>query len=344
MTDAQEFDPAPLAAWLTRNVPGYAGTLRVTRFAGGQSNPTFRLSTPGGDYVLRRKPAGAVLPSAHAVDREFRVQRALAGSGVPVPRVRALCTDPTVIGSMFYVMDYVDGRIFWDQSLPGLDRTERAAIYDAMGATIAALHRLDAAALGLADFGRPGNYLARQVARWTAQYRASETEPLAAMDRLIEWLPARLPPRETPALVHGDYRLDNLVFHRTEPRVVAVVDWELSTLGDPLADCAYHCMSWRINPASFRGLAGFDLAALGIPTEQAYVAAYCRRTGQAFPVADWDVYIVFGMFRIAAILQGILKRALVGSAASAQALEEGRRARLVAEQAWEMARALGTLH
>lgn len=341
MTDAQAFDPAPLDAWLAANVPGYGGKLTVTRFPGGQSNPTFLLTTPGAQYVLRRKPAGAVLPSAHAVDREFRVQRALAGSAVPVPRVHALCTDPAVIGSMFYVMDHVEGRIFWDQSLPGVARAERAAIYRSMGATIAALHMLDAPALGLADFGRPGNYLARQVARWTAQYRASETEVLPAMDRLIAWLPARLPERETPALVHGDYRLDNLIFHPTEPRVIAVLDWELSTLGDALADFACHCMSWRITPDRFRGLGGLDLASLGIPAEEEYVAAYCRRTGQAFPVPDWDVYIVFGMFRIAAILQGILKRGLVGSAASAEALEVGARGRLVAEQAWEVAQALG---
>lgn len=341
MNDAQAFDAARLDAWLGANVPGYAGKLTVTRFADGQSNPTFLLTTPGAKYVLRRKPAGAVLPSAHAVDREFRVQRALAGSAVPVPRVHALCTDPAVIGSMFYVMDHVEGRIFWDQSLPGLARAERAAIYASMGATVAALHTLDVPALGLADFGRPGNYLARQVARWTAQYRASETETLSAMDRLIEWLPARLPQRETPALVHGDYRLDNLIFHPTEPRVIAVLDWELSTLGDALADFAYHCMCWRISPAHFRGLGGIDLAPLGIPAEDEYVAAYCRRTGQAFPVPDWEVYIVFGMFRIAAILQGILKRGLVGSAASAEALEFGARGRLVAEQAWAVAQALG---
>ena len=291
--------------------------------------------------MLRRKPAGEVLPSAHAVDREFRVLRALHGTEVPVARPLALCTDPDVIGSMFYVMDYVDGRIFWDQSLPGLAPAERGALYDAMNATIAALHRLDWQALGLADYGRPGNYLARQVARWSKQYRASETEPIEAMDRLIDWLPAHLPAREVPALVHGDFRMDNLIFHPTEPRVLAVLDWELSTLGDALADFGYHAMSWRIPPNGFRGIGGLDLAALGIPTEADYVAACCRRTGQAFPVADWEVYLVFGMFRIAAILQGVLKRGLVGSASSAQAIEHGSRGRAVAAQAWEMARALG---
>jgi aminoglycoside phosphotransferase (APT) family kinase protein len=341
MTDPQALDVQRLEPWLAAHLPGYAGPLAIHRFEGGQSNPTFRLTTPSATYVLRRKPAGEVLPSAHAVDREFRVLTALHGTAVPVARPLALCTDPAVIGSMFYVMEHVAGRIFWDQSLPGLAPAERGAIYDSMNATIAALHHLDFQALGLADYGRPGNYFARQVARWTKQYRASETEPIEAMDRLIEWLPAHIPPRERPALVHGDFRIDNLIFHPTEPRVLAVLDWELSTLGDALADFGYHVMSWRISPAQFRGLGGLDLPSLGIPTERDYVQAYCRRTGEAWPIADWDVYIVFGMFRIAAILQGVLKRGLVGSASSAQAVEHGRRGRLVAAQAWELARSLG---
>jgi aminoglycoside phosphotransferase (APT) family kinase protein len=341
MSDRQAPDPARLAAWLAANVAGYAGPLTITKFPGGQSNPTFRLTTPGATYVLRRKPAGEVLPSAHAVDREFRVLSALHGTAVPVARPIALCTDDAVIGSMFYVMEHVEGRVFWDQSLPGAAPAERAAIYDAMNATIAALHTLDWRALGLADYGRPGNYLARQVARWTKQYRASETEPIEAMDRVIAWLPARIPARETTALAHGDFRMDNLIFHPTEPRVLAVLDWELSTLGDALGDFGYHVMSWRISPGEFRGIAGLDLAALGIPDEADYVAAYCRRTGQPFPIPDWEVYLVFGMFRIAAILQGVLKRGLVGSASSAQAIEHGSRARLVAAQAWELARRLG---
>lgn len=339
--DPQAIDPARLAPWLAAHVPGYAGDLTVTRFAGGQSNPTFRLDTQGARYVLRRKPAGEVLPSAHAMDREFRVLQALHGTAVPVARPLALCTDDSVIGSMFYVMEHVEGRVFWEQGLPGLPPAERAALYDSMGETIAALHQLDFAALGLGDFGRPGNYLARQVARWSKQYRASETESIPAMDALIEWLPAHLPAREWPALVHGDYRLDNLIFHPTEPRVIAVLDWELSTLGDALADFAYNVMSWRISPADFRGLAGLDLAGLGIPSEADYVAAYCRRTGRTAPIPDWDVYIVFGMFRIAAILQGVLKRGLVGSAASAEAIERGKGARVLAEQAWALARSLG---
>lgn len=339
--DPQAIDPARLAPWLAAHVPDAAGPLTVTRFSGGQSNPTFRLDTPGGRYVLRRKPAGEVLPSAHAMDREFRVLSALHGTAVPVARPLALCTDAAVIGSMFYVMEHVEGRVFWDQDLPGLSPAERGAIYDGMGAAIAALHQLDPAALGLADFGRPGNYLARQVARWSKQYRASETETIAAMDRLIEWLPAHLPARETPALVHGDYRLDNLIFHPSEPRVIAVLDWELSTLGDALADFAYNVMSWRISPTQFRGLAGLDLPALGIPTEDEYVAAYCGRTLRTAPIPDWDVYVVFGMFRITAILQGVFKRGLVGSAASTEALEHGRSARLLAGLAWDLARSLG---
>ena len=324
-------DLTRLAAWLRDNVPGYVGVPAVERFEGGQSNPTFLLRSASGAYVLRRKPQGALLASAHAVDREFRVLRALHGSAVPVARPYALCEDPSVIGSSFYVMDFVAGRIFWDQTLPGCAPAERAAIYDAMGATIAALHSVDYRAVGLEGFGKPGAYVARQIDRWTRQYRASETAPIAAMYRLIDWLPRHLPPRDATAIVHGDYRIDNLIFHPTEPRVVAVLDWELSTLGDPVADFAYHVMSWRIAPAAFRGLAGVDLAALGIPTEADYVAAYFRRTGFA-PVADWDFYVIFGMFKIAAILQGVYKRALDGTAASAQALEVGGRAARMAEQ------------
>jgi aminoglycoside phosphotransferase (APT) family kinase protein len=335
----QDPDPERLAAWLAANVPGYAGPLAIARFPGGQSNPTFKLTATSGTYVLRRKPVGEVLPSAHAVDREFRVLRALAGTAVPVARALALCEDATVIGSMFYVMEHVEGRIFWQQSLPDVPPEQRRAMYDSMNATIAALHGLDFAALGLADFGRPGNYLARQIARWSKQYRASETETIPAMDKLIAWLPTRVPARETTAIVHGDFRMDNLIFHPEAPRVIAVLDWELSTLGDALADFAYHVMSYRISPALFRGLAGLDLAALGIPSEADYVAAYCARTGQSVP-DDWDYYIVFGMFRIAAILQGVYKRGLAGSAASAHALEVGARARILAEQAWTLAERL----
>jgi len=287
---ADSIDVDRLSIWLHGNVPGYAGRPLLERFEGGQSNPTFKLTSGSGAYVLRRKPAGVVLPSAHAVDREFRVMRALVGSGVPVARPLALCEDATVIGSAFYVMEFVAGRVFWDQTLPGLSPAERTAVFASMNATIAALHSVDWRAAGLDGYGRPENYLARQIARWGKQYRAAETTPIPAMDRLIEWLPRHMPARDATAIVHGDFRIDNLIFHPTEPRVVAVLDWELSTLGDPVADFAYHAMSWRISPKLFRGLAGVALAELGIPDEADYAAAYFRRIGQE-PVADWDYYI-----------------------------------------------------
>jgi aminoglycoside phosphotransferase (APT) family kinase protein len=333
-------DTRRIESWLARNVRGYVGPATAEKFADGQSNPTYRLTAKSGSYVLRRKPPGALLASAHAVDREYRVLEALGRAGMPVPRVFALCADESVIGSMFYVMEFVDGRVLWDPTLPGMTPAERAAVFDSMNATIAKLHSVDYAAVGLGDFGRPGNFLERQVARWSKQYRASETEPLEAMDRLIDWLPRRIPAGGETRVVHGDYRLDNLIVHKTEPRVVAVLDWELSTLGDPLADFAYHAMVWRIAPELFRGLAGIDYHALGIPTEREYVAAYCRRTGRA-GIADWEVYVVYGMFRIAAILQGVLKRAIDGNASSDQAFDVGRRGRLIAEQAWALARSLG---
>src|SRR5437763_2032225 len=295
-----------LEAWLKANVPGFRGPVSAERFAGGQSNPTYRLDSGAGLYVLRRKPPGPLLPSAHAVDREFRVMRALGGSEVPVPQVYALCEDDGVIGSAFYVMQHLDGRIFWDQRLPGIAPAQRAAMFDSMNAVIAALHSVDCQRVGLDGFGRPGNYLGRQIARWSRQYRASETETIAAMDALIDWLPARLPPEPPPAIVHGDYRMDNLIFHPSAPRVIGVLDWELSTIGDPLADFAYHCLTWRVTPELFRGLAGVDFAALGIPDEAAYLATYCRRTGRG-AIAGWDFYLVYSLFRIAAILQGIAK-------------------------------------
>jgi aminoglycoside phosphotransferase (APT) family kinase protein len=337
-----------LETWLRAHVPGFRGPVAVERFAGGQSNPTYRLDSGAGSYVLRRKPPGPLLPSAHAVDREFRVMRALADTEVPVPRVLALCEDDDVIGSAFYVMQHLDGRIFWDQRLPGIAPAERVAMFDSMNAVIAALHSVDYQAVGLDGFGRPGNYMGRQIARWSRQYRASETETIAAMDALIDWLPARLPPEPPPAIVHGDYRMDNLIFHPSEPRVIGVLDWELSTIGDPLADFAYHCLTWRVTPELFRGLAGVDFAALGIPDEAAYLAAYCRRTGRgavpgAIPgaIPDWEFYMVYGLFRIAAILQGIAKRAIDGTAAAANAAEEGKLARPLAEQAWALAQSLG---
>jgi len=338
----QELPLGRLEVWLREHVEGFGGPVTsAERFAGGQSNPTYRLTAASGNYVLRRKPPGPLLPSAHAVDREFRVMRALAQTPVPVPRVYALCEDEAVIGSAFYVMEHLDGRIFWDQRLPEMaGPAERAAMFDSMNRVIADLHRVDYAAVGLGEFGRPGNYMARQIARWSRQYRASETATIAAMDRLIEWLPEHLPPEGPPAIVHGDYRLDNLIFHKTEPRVIGVLDWELSTIGDPLADFAYHVLTWRVTPELFRGLAGVDFAALGIPDEADYVAAYCRRTGRE-AIEGWEFYLVYSLFRIAAILQGIAKRAIEGTAAAADAAEQGRLARPLAEQAWALAQTLG---
>jgi len=340
MTAATDLPLDRLDAWLREHVEGFRGPVAAERFAGGQSNPSYRLDAGSGTYVLRRKPPGPLLPSAHAVDREFRVMRSLADSKVPVPRVYALCEEDAVIGSAFYVMEYLDGRIFWDQRLPEVtDPIDRGRMFDSMNAVIAALHNVDYGAVGLGDFGRPGNYMGRQIARWSRQYRASETEKIDAMDRLIDWLPEHLPPESPPSVVHGDYRMDNLVFHKTEPRVIGVLDWELSTIGDPLADFAYHAMTWRVTPELFRGLAGIDFAAAGIPEEPEYVAAYCRRTGRE-AVAAWDFYMVYSLFRIAAILQGIAKRAIDGTAASAEAAEIGRTARPLADQAWVLARSL----
>jgi len=328
-------DAPRLAEWLATNVAPLAGPLEVAQFKGGQSNPTYLLAAGAQRYVLRRKPPGKLLPSAHAVDREYRVIRALAGTGVPVARAHALCEDESVIGTPFYVMEYVSGRVFWDPQLPGLESAERAAIHDEINRVIATLHGVDYAAVGLGDYGRTGEYIARQVARWSKQYQASETEKIEAMDNLIAWLPENIPAGDETSIVHGDYRIDNVIFHPSEPRILAVLDWELSTLGHPLADFAYHCMVWRIPPGTFRGLGGADLAALGIPSEQEYVAAYCRRTGRAgIEPRDWEYYIVYNMFRIAAIVQGVMARALQGNASSAQALETGRAARPLAELAW----------
>jgi aminoglycoside phosphotransferase (APT) family kinase protein len=336
-------DGERLSAWLAANVAPLDGPLEIAQFKGGQSNPTYLLVAGGQRYVLRRKPPGKLLPSAHAVDREYRVIRALAGTDVPVARALALCEDDAVIGTAFYVMEYVVGRVYWDPQLPDLSRAERAAVHDEINRVIAALHSVDFAAVGLGDYGRSGEYIARQVARWSKQYQASETEKIEAMDRLIAWLPENIPVGDETSIVHGDYRIDNVIFHPTEPRILAVLDWELSTLGHPLADFAYHCMVWRIPPGVFRGLGGADLGALGIPSEQDYVAAYCRRTGRAgIEPRDWEYYMVYNMFRIAAIVQGVMARALQGNASSAQALETGRAARPLAEMAWRQVERLKT--
>ena len=315
------------------------GIANVEQFKGGQSNPTYKITARDGRrFVLRRKPPGKLLPSAHAVDREYRVIKALHPTGFPVAKPHALCEDDAVIGTAFYVMDYVEGRVLWDPALPGMTRAERAAIWDEQNRVIAWLHTIDYRAVGLEDFGKPGNYIARQVERWSKQYRASETQRIDAMDNLIAWLPKNIPPSETTTVVHGDFRLDNTIFHPTEPRILAVLDWELSTLGDPLADFAYHCMSWHIPPDKFRGIAGLPIEDLGIPGEARYVQAYCKRTGRkAIDPSHWEFYLAYNLFRIAAICQGIAKRVIEGTAASTFAAEAATKTVPLAELGWQQA-------
>ena len=309
--DRHRFDIERLAQYMRANVGPFAGPLQVEQFKGGQSNPTFLLGTPGKRYVLRRKPPGKLLPSAHAVDREYRVITALRRAGIPVARSWALCEDDSVIGTAFYVMDYMDGRIFRDARLPGVAPAERAAIYDELNAVLARLHGVDYAAIGLADYGRPGNYFVRQIDRWTKQYRGAETERVEAMERLIAELPARVPTDDTTTIAHGDYRLENVMFHPTEPRLIAVLDWELSTLGHPLADVGYNCLLWHSVSEGWGSLTGVDFATSGIPTQDAYVAAYCRRTGRE-RIDDLNFLIGFAAFRLASIGQGVFKRNLDG--------------------------------
>lgn len=339
VADRQKFDVDALHAYMRRYVDGFSGEITVEQFKGGQSNPTFKLAAGGRFYVLRTKPgpAAKLLQSAHAIDREYRVMDALQKAGFPAARQYALCTDESVIGRAFYIMEFIDGRVLWDQSLPGMDREARNAIYDEMNRVIALLHSIDHSAIGLANFGRPGNYFSRQIDRWTRQYKASETEPIPAMDHLIEWLPQHIPPGDDTTIVHGDYRMDNLIFHPTEARILAVLDWELSTLGHPLADFSYHCMSWHITPGEFRGIAGLDLAALGIPAEEDYIARYSERTGRRINAADFRFCLAYNLFRMAGILQGIMKRYVDGTAASPQALKAGQSARPLAEIGWRYA-------
>lgn len=350
VADQHAFDPAALQRHLEAHLVGFSGPLTIEQFSGGQSNPTYKLITPGCVYVMRSKPGpkARLLPSAHAIEREFKVMRALYGSEVPVPQMHLLCEDEAVIGRAFYVMEFMPGRVLWNQSLPEIETSQRAAYYDEMNRVIAALHRVDVNAAGLADYGKPGNYFERQIGRWTKQYQASVTQPIEAMDRLIEWLPANIPASALDAsqvsIVHGDFRLDNLVFHPTEPRVIAVLDWELSTLGHPLADFSYHCMSWHIQPGQFRGIGGLDLVALGLPDEASYVQRYCERTGRIVAgndaqamQADWNFYLAYNMFRLAGILQGIAKRVEDGTASSAKAREAGAGARPLAEMGWALA-------
>lgn len=322
---AQQLDTTRLQGYLEQHIPGFSGAISTEKFAGGQSNPTFKISAGGKHYVLRRKPPGELLKSAHAVDREFRVISALADTDVPVAKAYCLCEDDSIIGSMFYVMEFMDGRVFWDPSLPEIeDPAERGAMFDDMNRVLAAMHNVDIDAVGLSDFGRPGNYFKRQIDRWTQQYRASETEKMPAMEKLMEWLPAELPEDDgAVSLVHGDYRLDNVMYHPTEPRIIAVLDWELSTLGHPLADLAYQCMAWTF-PAEgpMPGLGGLDRAAHGLPTDEEYISRYCERTGRS-SIENWSFYQVFCFFRLAAILQGVKKRALMGNASSAEAESRG---------------------
>jgi aminoglycoside phosphotransferase (APT) family kinase protein len=317
----QGFDEAALVRWMAENVAGFAGPLTVEQFKGGQSNPTYKLVTPAKNYVLRRKPPGELLPGAHAVDREALVQARLGAVGFPVSPIHGLCTDDTVIGTWFYVMDMVEGRIFWDASFPEVSRQERPAYFDAMNATLARLHGLDPAAVGLGDYGKPGNYFARQISRWTRQYLGDEAAGRNAdMDALIEWLPANVPAGDESSVVHGDFRCDNMIFDPSEPRVVAVLDWELSTLGHPLADFANHAMMYRMPADIVAGLKGRDLAALGIPSEAEYVAAYCARTGRA-AIPGYEFAVAFNLFRLAAIFHGIKGRVIRGTASSAHAAQ-----------------------
>lgn len=315
------FDPAPLETWLKRHVEDFGEGMIVQQFQGGASNPTFLLTTDKGRYVLRKKPPGQLLASAHQVDREFRVMKALEGH-VPVPRMRALCTDEAIIGTTFYVMDFLPGRIFRDAALPDLTPAERAAVYDELNATLARLHAVDYEAVGLGDYGRAGGYFERQVARWTKQYRGAETDPIPEMEALIERLPARIPADDSVSIAHGDYRLENVMFHPTEPKLIAVLDWELSTIGHPLADLAYNGFLWRSHSPTWGSLDGVDFATSGIPTEAEYVDAYRRRTGRA-EIADWPFYMAFGIFRLASISQGVYRRTLSGQLASDRPAENG---------------------
>lgn len=338
-TDTPPIDVLALRRYLQAYIQDLGPVLEVEPFAGGQSNPTYLVTDGRRCYVLRKKPAGDLLPSAHAVDREYRVINALQGTGVPVARTMCLCEDPSVIGTSFYVMDFVQGRIFWDPALPELTGAGRRALYDDINRVVAALHSVRPERVGLQDYGRQGNFLARQMARWTRQYQASETEPIEAMHQLMAWLPQHIPASEAHGIVHGDLRLDNMIIHPTEPRVVALLDWELSTLGDPLADLAYHMLPWHLTAQAFRGMAGSDLHSLGIPAEREYLDRWRQRTGHP-PVSEetWSVYLIYNLFRLAAILQGISRRARDGTAARANAQETGAQARPVASIAWKLAR------
>lgn len=337
--EKDRLNEAALEAWMKANVAGYAGPMNITKFKGGQSNPTYRIDTPSTSYVLRRQPFGKLLPSAHAVDREFKVMSGLFKGDFPVPECYGLCEDPEVLGSKFFVMSMADGRSLWDGTLPGINPDDRRAIYFAMIDTMADMHTQDVAAIGLSDYGKPGDYCARQIARWSKQYKLSETEHMPEVERLIEWLPETIPAQHASGIAHGDYRLDNMIFHKTENRVIAVLDWELSTLGDPIADFSYLMLNWH-NPSDGRaGLLGHDLAALGIPTEEEVIARYVARTG--FPVPPMDWYYAYNLFRLVGIMQGIKKRVIDGTASSAHAVELSKNVGALAARAYEFARKAG---
>ncbi len=337
--EKDRLDEAKLAAWMEANVEGYCGPITLTKFKGGQSNPTYRIDTPGQSYVLRRQPFGKLLPSAHAVDREYKAMAALYPTGFPVPKPYGLCEDPELLGSKFFVMSLADGRSLWDGALPGCEPEERRAIYNAMIDTIADLHLQKPDEIGMGDFGKPTDYCARQIARWSKQYKLSETETIPEMDRLIEWLPTTIPPQHRSSIAHGDYRLDNLIFHKTEARIIAVLDWELSTLGDPIADFSYLMLNWISPPDGRAGIGGLDHAALGIPTMDEAVARYVTRTG--FPVPPMDWYFAFNLFRLAGIIQGIKKRVIDGTASSAHAREMSDRVLPLVQRAYEYAQKAG---
>ncbi|MFA5632301.1 MAG: phosphotransferase family protein [Porticoccaceae bacterium] len=338
-TVQSDLDIGRLAEVIRTGIEPFAGELQVRRIEGGQSNPTYIVEAGVNRYVLRRKPTGNLLPSAHAIEREFRAMQSLACTEVPVPRVRLLCEDPEVLGSAFYVMDFVEGRILGDQTLPDISAEQRRSYYTELNRVLARLHAVDFRACGLGDFGREGDYVRRQLERWTRQYRASETTLIPAMENLMSWLSERIPPQDFTSIVHGDYRLDNVVWHPTEPRIVAVLDWELSTLGDPLVDFAYHCMTWHLRLGTHRTLAGVDLASLGVPDEQAYVALYAQHSQRdvARIQEHWAFYMAFNMFRMAAIQQGVARRALDGNAANTRAAEVAARVSLTAQAGWAQA-------
>ncbi len=333
---ADKIDEAKLAAWMNANVAGFDGPLEILKFAGGQSNPTYRINAKSKSYVLRRKPLGPLLPSAHAVDREYKVISGLHPTGFPVAKPFGLCTDDSVIGSWFYIMDMVEGRTIWDGAMPGSNPTERRATYEAMIDTLAALHGVDVEAAGLSDYGKPGNYFERQVSRWTKQYRAAETEVMPEIERLIEWLPRTLPTQDRTSIVHGDYRIDNMIFASDQPKVVAVLDWELGTLGDPLADFTYVAMAWVTENGGRSGVMDLDRAALGIPELDEMVARYCAATGRA-GIPDLNWYFAFNFFRLAGIIQGIKKRVIEGTANSSHAKDMSERVFPLAEAAWNFA-------